>query len=79
MISTIININRQYGATYSQTVYVPKYSSGFCDCWKLKFYAALIYHQNHKEPLIYRVFRKNKGVMFHSLIPESLAPEVQAI
>ena len=25
MISTIININRPYGATYSQTVYVPKY------------------------------------------------------
>ena len=26
MISTIININRPDGATYSQTVYVPKYS-----------------------------------------------------
>ena len=26
VISTIININRPYGATYSQTFYVPKYS-----------------------------------------------------
>ena len=39
--------------------------------------------KKHQEPLIYEVFRNNKGVTFHSwgrgLIPESLVPEVQAI
>ena len=32
MLSTIININRPDGTTYSQTVYVPKYSlHAFCN------------------------------------------------
>ena len=51
------------------------------------FYLALplllFYHKNNKEPLIHGVSRKNKVVMFHSwgrrLIPDSLAPEVQAV
>ena len=88
MISTIININHPDGAMYSQTVYVPKYSPRYA--WFLRLLEVnvlhsehLIYHKNHEEPLIYGVFRKNKGVTFHSwgrrLIPESLAPEVQAV
>ena len=58
--------------------------------WFLRFLEAnvlrsehLVCHKNHEEPLIYGVFRKNKGVTFHSwgrgLIPESLAPEVPAV
>ena len=45
MIFTVININRPYGAMYSQTVYVPNIRSGargFCDCWNLTFYAVNI-------------------------------------
>ena len=63
MISTIINVNSPDGATYSQTVYVPKYSPRHA--WFLRLLEVnvlrsehLIYHKNHKEPLIYGVFRK---------------------
>ena len=48
VLSTIININRPGGATYSQTVYVTKYDEhaprarGFCECWKLPFHVANI-------------------------------------
>ena len=63
MISTIININRPDGATYSQTVYVPKYSPRHA--WFLRLLEVnvlrsenFIYHKNHEELLIYGVFIK---------------------
>ena len=69
MISTIININRPYGATYSQTVYVPKYSP-WC-AWFLRLLEVnvlhseqLIYHKNHQEPLIWGILKKIKALRF---------------
>ena len=63
VISTIININCPDGATFSQTVYVPKYSPRHA--WFLRLLEVnvlrskhLIYHKNNEEPLIYGVFRK---------------------
>ena len=57
VISTIININRPYGATCSQTVYVSKYSPW--RAWFLQLFEVnvlrsehLIYHINHQEPLL---------------------------
>ena len=84
MISTKINVNRPYGTTHSQMVYVLKYSPQ--RTWFLRLLEVnvlhsehLIYHKNHQEPLIYGVLQKNKCVTFHSwgrrLIPESLVPE----
>ena len=57
MISTIININRPDGATYSQTVYVSKYSPQRAQLLRLLEVNVLcsehlIYHKNHPEPLI---------------------------
>ena len=52
VLSTIININRLYGTTYSQTVYAPKNSLQLT--WFLKLLEVnvlrsehLIYHDNH--------------------------------
>ena len=89
VLSTIININHLYGATYSQTVCVLKYSprhAWFLRLLEVKVLRSehFVYHKkNTKDPLVYGVFLKNKSVMFHSwgrrLIPESLASEVQAV
>ena len=83
----LVNINRPDGATYSQTVYVTN-TSWFLRLLEVNVLRSehLIYHKNHQEPLIYGVFRekKTKALRFirgagHRLIPESLAPEVQAV
>ena len=72
----------------TQTVYIPKYLLRRAYFLRLLEVNVLhsehfIYYKNHLESLIYGVFRKNKGVTFHSwgrrLIPESLAPEMQAV
>ena len=44
VLSTIININ-SYGATYSQTVYVPKYSLG--RAWLLPLLEVNVLHSEH--------------------------------
>ena len=80
MFSTIININRPDGATYSQTVYVPKYSSRE-HLGKLTFYVANISFtiKTTKYHLYTGYFEKIKALRFicRRLIPENLAPEVQ--
>ena len=45
MISTIININRPYDATYSQTVYVPKYSPRHA--WFLRLLVVNVLRSEH--------------------------------
>ena len=78
MISTIINIKCQYSATYSQTVYVPKYSPRHE--WFLRLLEVKVLHSFDlpSKPLrtldIWGILKRG-----HRLIPESLAPEVQAI
>ena len=69
VLSIIISINRPDGATSSQTVYVPKYSPR--RAWFLRLLEVnvlrsehLNYHENHKEPLIYGVFKKIKVLRF---------------
>ena len=69
MISSIININRPDGATYSQTVYVPKYSPRqalFLRLLEVNVLRSehLIYHKNHEEPLIYGISKKIKALRF---------------
>ena len=63
MISTIININRPDGATYSQTVYVPKYSPRHA--WFLRLLEVNVLRSEHLiYLLIYGVFRKKKALSF---------------
>ena len=45
VVSTIININRLYGAMYSQTVYVPKYLP-HC-AWFLRLLEVNVLHSEH--------------------------------
>ena len=60
MISTIININRPDGATYSKTVYVSKYSPRLLRLLEVNVLRSehLIYHKNHQEPLIWGISKK---------------------
>ena len=45
MLSTIININRPDGATFSQTVYVPKYSPRHA--WFLRLLEVKVLRSEH--------------------------------
>ena len=45
VISTIININRPYGVTYSHTVYVPKYSPR--RAWFLRLLEVYVLRSEH--------------------------------
>ena len=66
VFSTIIDINRPDGATYSQTLYVMKYSPrarGFCYCWN--HCKHLVHHKDLLRTLVIRgISNKIKALRF---------------